>query len=158
MSIITRLPSPRQVVDLLTTLLDLEIKVSEAQSVSRGDVAATYVDGKGEIRAACVMDANAAVAIGAAFTRIPPAAAKEQASERRFDGGLADNITEFLNVASQLFRDPHSDRVALDAVYLPGKGIPSDVEALLMQPKKRLDLEIDVATYVTGRMSLLVMT
>jgi hypothetical protein len=156
LSSIPQLPEASRVAALLSDTLGEKIDATGGGTgaPAPGEVTATYVDDKGEIRGACLLSLALAACLGAALVRVPPGAALEAASQKMLSETLVDTLHEVLNIAAQLFRTPASHRVFLGTVYLPGEQVPDAVAAKLKRPAAILNLEVKLPRYTTGKMSL----
>ena len=69
---------------------------------------------------------------------------------------LYDNAREVLNVAASLFNVDGAPHVRLVEAFAPREILPAEVEKWILARVARLDMEMTVAGYGGGRMSVLV--
>jgi len=157
----TPLPSAKDVRDLLEGLLGREVQVRTGGAMvdpatDSGALVGVYVDRLLRLRALCVMDVPAAARVGAAIGLVPSRVADASALGDFLDPGLEENAREVLNVVASLLNSADAPHVRLDAVYAPREALPVDVAPWVRAYVPRNDLEIDVAGYGPGGISLLV--
>lgn len=155
----TAVPSPKTVRDLLEGLLgrDVEVAVADPYAPEPGEVAtlAVYVDGSLRARAVAVADLPFSAYAGAAIGLLPAAGAELAIEERELTPMLQENLYEVLNVCAALLNDEGLPHLKLHAVYpAGGASAPSDVVAFAGVLGQRLDLVATVASYGTGRLSV----
>lgn len=151
------LPGPERIAELLSDTLSKKVRVAQigAELAGTDKVTAIYVDDGGEPASACICEPAIAVCLGAALVRIPAAAALEAAAQNDISDNMRDNLAEVLNIAAQLFRPQAArHRVALSSIYLPSQELKEHHAAALGRVSQRLDLEVEVSGYTTGKMSL----
>jgi hypothetical protein len=66
-----------------------------------------------------------------------------------------ENLQEVLNVMARLFQTAAHERASLQGVYVTPKSPPANVAPIMKSPQSRLDLEVSIAGYAPGRVSLL---
>ena len=76
------------------------------------------------------------------------------AKAKKWEPSLVENFKEVLNVCAQLFCEPQSPRVKLQDVFTDTSDRPTNVLGLLAKPKKRIDIELEITGYGTGRMAV----
>lgn len=155
----TAVPSPKAVRDLLEGLLgrDVEVAVAEPYAPESGErpTLAVYVDGSLRARAVTVADLPFSAYAGAAIGLVPAAGAELAIEERELTPMLHENLYEVLNVCAALLNDEGLPHLKLHAVYPAGGApAPSDVVAFAGVLGQRLDLVATVASYGTGRLSV----
>jgi hypothetical protein len=89
--------------------------------------------------------------MGAALALSPASVAADAVRKGQLPGELFDNLHEVLNVVANLFGGIH---VRLQQVLPPSAALPASVAALVNRSSARLDLELAIAGYPGGRMSL----
>lgn len=115
---------------------------------------ATYLGDCKTIRAVAFCDVPAGASLGAALVVVPPAVVDDSVDARRIDETLVANLYEVFNVLSAVFPQHGGERVSLRDLKADGL-IADDVKAFLQQPTTRLDLEISVSGYRSGRFAIL---
>lgn len=155
----TAVPTPKAVRDLLQGLLGRDVDVSVADPFApgpgEGATLAVYVDGSLRARAVTVADLPFSAYAGAAIGLVPAAGAELAIEERELTPMLQENLYEVLNVCAALLNDEGLPHLKLHAVYpAGGTSAPSDVVAFAGVLGQRLDLVATVASYGTGRLSV----
>jgi hypothetical protein len=67
---------------------------------------------------------------------------------------MGENLGEVFNILTALFNVPERPHLKMYAVHLPGELPAADVSASLRAFGKRSDLEVTVAGYGTGKLSI----
>lgn len=152
------LPDTRRIGELYTNTLAKTVHVKPGQAADPANsVTATYVDDSGGIRCIIVCETTLGACLGAALMLIPATVALEEAAKGKLSITLLDTLREILNISSQLFRSITSrHRISLGKLYFAGAAVPADLKTMMSKPSGRLDVEIDIADYTSGRMSLLI--
>ena len=113
---------------------------------------ATYDDGAGELECVWISDLPLSATFGAALTLIPAGIAKETIQAKVLNSDFIDNAREIANITANSFQ---VKRVRLTQFIAPGTAIPADVDALITKPAQRVDFQVDVTGYPSGRLTLL---
>jgi hypothetical protein len=97
---------------------------------------------------------------------LPASAAKEAITADGLEPGIASNFREVANIATSLFSREHPHAKLREVVFAPPRGATqgtgsdqvsqADLAGLLARQEARLDLEVVIPGYDTGRMSILV--
>jgi len=114
---------------------------------------AVYVDQHMHTRAVAVCDLAMAVYTGAAGSAVPIGGTEEEMGHRRLTERTARGVREMLDGLGGLL-DPEEAPLVLHAMYPPGEEPPSDLPAYACTVGRRLDLEVTLAGYRAGRLSL----
>jgi two-component system chemotaxis response regulator CheY len=115
---------------------------------------AAYRRDDGLLAVAFVCELPLACSFGAALGMIPPVRVDECLRSGKMDGVLSENFHEVLNISAHLFHQTGVTHVALrEVLCIPGD-LPADVRTLIENPPTRLDLEIDVPKYRSGKLSI----
>ncbi len=152
------LPNASAVARLLTDLVGRDVAAKSASPTPLQPAAlsiAEYRDEGGALRAVACCDLPVGASFGAAMTVMPPAQVDESVRNRRLDATIAENLAEVFNVLAAIFPKSGGPRLVLRGVH-HGADTAAEVEAALAKPGKRLDLDVSVATYKSGRMTILV--
>ena len=162
MSIATPLPTAVETRDLLVALLGREVEVTVGAAAVNpaapgGAVVGSFVDDALRLRALVVMDLALAANSGAAIALVPARSARLAVESGYLTPSLVENASEILNVAATLFHHDGAPHVRLDATYLPNEMLPSDIAQWVLAYVRRLDLEVSIVGYDSGRLSLLVL-
>lgn len=154
------LPSAMAVRELLEGLIGRDIEVRTGgdhvdPSGPGGAVVALYVTARQQIAALAVVDLPLAAHLGASIALVPAGGAEAAIEDGVLPPALVDNVGEVLNVMASLFNLDGGAHLRLDATYPPGTELPVDVAAWVMAFVARLDLDVTVKGYGSGRLSLL---
>lgn len=155
------LPAPEAVAQMITGLLGRHVTGKKSTPVAwnpkaqkDASVLAVYVRDDGSYRGVTISDTAAVCMVGAALTLHPIADASACLKAGKWSEGLMENYREVLNVAANLFNMPGAPHTRLRKVCLPGEAVPEEVEAALRKPAGRQDVEVTVAGYGSGRLSI----
>jgi hypothetical protein len=151
------LPDGPKLLDLLGLLFDgLDVKPGGAfdQSPAGGAWFGVFVADSGEPVALCGADANLAATFGAAFSMLPPGAAKEAAKARELTAVMIDNVREIMNICTRLVMDATSPHLKLEQIY-PIKSLPAPASALLGAAKSRREFQVQLPKYGGGVLAFL---
>lgn len=121
-----------------------------------GAVVGVYVDDALTLTAVVLVDVPLAAYVGAAIALLPPRGAAEAVEREMLTPALFDNTAEILNVAASLFNHDGAPHLRLYESYAPRETLPADVAKLVMAFVRRLDMDVSVAGYGSGRLSVLV--
>jgi hypothetical protein len=144
--------------ELLEGLLGRDVAVRPAPPLAPGPSTpasvGVYVDDA--LRVAAVSCADLALSARAASSLglLPLSVAEAAIENGELDEGLTENFYEVLNIAASLFNAPGAEHVRLYAMHAPGEPLPADARARALTLGRRLDLEIEVAGYGSGRLSM----
>ena len=150
------LPTADKTARVLSGLLNRPVKAKPVASPSAPTMkfVSLFGCGDGQTGALCFADLPLAAHAGAALVMIPPDVAKESTRASDLDPMLAENFAEICNVLSRLFADDDSIRVKLEGTAFPPAALPEAVAKLYGAAKQKLDLEIAIDGYGTGKLSL----
>jgi hypothetical protein len=153
----TKLPPPSTLTNLIGDLIGQRV-TSKASPASRPDprkhVAATYRNEAGDLVAVAVCDLPIAASFAAALTMVPAVRVDECVKDGRLDDILRENLHEVFNVLSAAFPMSGAPRVVLHDMRCH-EDAPADLGAVLTSPSSRVDLEISVGGYRSGKFVLL---
>lgn len=156
--VLTPIPTALDVRELLAGLLGREVTLQMSDTYvgdpTAGASYAVYDDDLGRTRAVAVMDLALSAHIGAAIGLIPVGGAEVAIEERELSQTLKDNLYEVLNVLAATLNAVDAPHVKLTQVVhvgdMPDGQITSDTQAV----GRRLDLEVTVPQYGSGRLSI----
>ena len=155
--LVAPIPDPKPVRDLLGDLLGRQVEVRPGEPLSPEDAELTtmavYVDDTLTMRLVGVADLPFAAYAGAAIGLVPPGGAEIAIEERSMPASVQENFYEVLNICAALFNVDEAPHVKLHAVHFPGEQVPPQATTLACVLGRRLDLEVDIAGYGTGRLS-----
>lgn len=151
------LPSPKDVRDLVEGLLGRDVTVSPGRPVApTAEVRAgvgVYVDDNLKMAAAAAADLAFCAFAGSALGLIPAASA-EGAAEEGLTPAMWENFCELLNIGASLLNADGATHLRLYGTTSPAELPPNDVGELLRGFGNRIDLQIGIAGYGTGSLSI----
>ena len=154
----TMIPAPKELRDLLEGLLGRSVDVHDGKPLVTADLAlsvrAVYVDDTHKLSAVVGMDLPLAANIGAAIGLVPAGGAQACVEDKELSPMLAENVSEVCNVLTTVLNREGNPHFRLEKVFLPGEVAPNDAVGQLLALGCRVDLNIKVAGYGTGRFSL----
>jgi hypothetical protein len=150
------LPDVEGVASFFSAALRREVTASAARPIpdARLVMAGHYVNGAKALISGCFADRDLVAYAGAALSLVPADAAEESLAQAELDEVLVENFAEILNICSRLFQRDTSQRVTLSTVEDPATATSATSAAMLKNPVRRLDVELDIAGYGKGRMAL----
>jgi len=154
----TPLPSRHAVRTLIEGLVgrDVEVRDGDVIASKPSNVVAAYVTDKLQVAVVIVADIECAARLGGALGMLPRGGVDDAIKELDLSGLLRDNAYEVLNVLSAVFNVGEAPHVRLYEMYGPMGGVPSDVLALSQLFGSRMDLELSIAGYGEGHLSIVV--
>lgn len=153
----TPLPTRHAVRTLIQGLVgrDVDLRDCDLIVARPSNLVAAYVTDKMQVSVIIVIDIECAAQLGGALGMLPKAGVDDAIKEIDLSGLLRDNCFEVLNVLSAVFNVGEAPHVRLYDLYGPLGGVPSDVLALSQLVGSRMDLEIAVAGYGVGHLSII---
>lgn len=159
---VAALPSPKHVRDLLADLLGREVTVGTGTPVAstraRPAAIAVFVDDKMRTLAVSLLDLPLCGATGGALGLLPVAGVNEMVEAKDLSETLLENLYEVVNILSVLFNVPGAPHAKLHKLYAPGEPLPPDVRAYACALGFRIDLDVAVAGYGNGRLSIVALS
>ena len=156
----TYLPAPKQIKDLFSDLLGREVTLATvgplAPSATSPRTVGVYVDDHFGVRAIIACDLEFSARAGAAIALVPSPTAEQAIEASLLDQALAENLYEVLNVAASLFNANGAAHVRLHELHAAGSPIPPNVQPLMLTLGRREDLELTIAGYGPGRLSVVI--
>jgi len=154
----TPLPSRHAVRTLIEGLVGRDVVVRDADVLESrpSNLVAAYVTDKLQVALVIVVDIECAARLGGALGMLPRGGVDDAIKELDLSGLLRDNAYEVLNVLSAVFNVGEAPHVRLYEMYGPMGGVPSDVHALSQLFGSRMDLELSIAGYGEGHLSIVV--
>jgi hypothetical protein len=152
----TPLPSRHAVRSLIEGLVgrDVDVKDGDPISAKPSNLVAAYVTDKLQVSVVIVVDIECAARLGGSLGMLPRGGVDDAIKELDVSGLLRDNTYEVLNVLSAVFNVENAPHVRLYELYGPMGGVPSDVLALSQVIGSRMDLELNIAGYGVGHLSI----
>jgi len=149
------LPLTKEVKDLFEDLLGRAVTVGPGEPVRAQDLRqlliSIYVADNLKLSAVVAMDLPLAVYAGAAIGLIPPTGAQASIEDGQISPMIAENVTEVCNVLSSILNKEGLPRVRMHQTFLPGQMPPADAIGFLLALGRRLDLNVEVSGYGSGR-------
>ena len=154
----TPLPNPKDVKDMLEGLLGRDVTVGIGKPVASGQDEPTcigvFVDDRTTMLGLCIVDLPLSGAMGGALGLMPPGGVEDMVAEKDLSKMVLDNVYEVVNILSALLNVEGAPHAKLYVLHLPGEVLPNDVAAQAAALGNRLDLDVEVAGYGKGSMSL----
>lgn len=153
------LPHRKQLKDLFEGLLGRDVAIGDTSPVvfeAPRPVVATYVDDTHRLTTVVVMDQALAAYAGAALALVPKGAAEDAIENRMLPPNLFENSAEILNVLAAPIGDASGVHQRLDATFAPSDTVPPQVQAHGATLGAREDVEVDIAGYGRGSLSVVV--
>ncbi|MFK8053468.1 MAG: hypothetical protein AB8F65_10895 [Woeseiaceae bacterium] len=111
-------PASEEVKEMISMFIPNGVDVSEAAAAADFEKshAALFVNGDGNVVAACSVDLPLGAALGASLSMIPPAAAEDMVSDKALSSIALSNLYEVMNMFSSLFMDDSTAHLKLTEV------------------------------------------
>ncbi len=152
------LPSTKIVAGLLTGIVGRAVKVGKAAPLDLRSKApkmyGAYRDPATQMPCLAVCDMSFCASVGGAMLVFPLSAINDAIRTGTLEEGMLDCVREILNICARIFND-HSHQVFQDLYAAPSQ-LPQDIAALLKSPEGRVDMEVEVAGYGSGQMTILI--
>lgn len=152
----TPLPTRHAVRTLIEGLVgrDVEVKDCDPITAKPSNLVAAYVTDKLQVAVVIVVDIECGARLGGALGMLPRGGVDDAIKELDLAGLLRDNTYEVLNVLAAVFNVDNAPHVRLYEMYGPVAAVPSDVLALSQMIGSRMDLELNIAGYGVGNLSI----
>jgi hypothetical protein len=149
------LPAPKDVRDLLEGLLGRDVIVAPGDPVSLNDGAAlaVYVDPQLSTNAICLIDVPLAAWCAGALALLPKGGLEDAVEDGELSDMHLEVLYEVVNVAAAMLNGGGVTHSKLYKLYAPGESVPGDL-AGLAAGFNRIDLDVDVAGYGSGALSI----
>jgi hypothetical protein len=149
------LPPANAVAKLIGDLIGRPVTAKTAPLANiepKARAVAAYVDEKNALQVVAFCDIAVGASLGAALVMIPPAVVDDCIKAKALDEMMAENLYEVFNVLSAIFPKSGGPRLLLRALH--ATETPDDVTACLAKPGTRMDVEMSVGGYRSGRMGI----
>ncbi|MFC7479738.1 hypothetical protein ACFQX7_06490 [Luedemannella flava] len=140
--------------DLLGRDVNVSVTGPAQASDVKGMAIAVYTDQNLRLSAVLGLDLPLAANAGAALGLLPPGAAEDAVDDKALAPNLAENVKELCNIFTGLLNREDAPHLRLYQFIAPGEQVPTDVASQLIALGQRLDLEVEVTRYGTGRLAL----
>jgi hypothetical protein len=149
------LPNPKDVRDLFESLFGKDVTVAPGEPVSLNakPAVAVYVDPTMATTALCLLDISLAAWLAGALALLPKGGLADAIDEGELSQGHLEAVYEVVNIAASMFNGEGINHSKLYKLYAPGESVPADI-AGLAAAFNRIDLEVDVAGYGSGKLSI----
>lgn len=152
------LPSRHALRTLVENLTGRDVDLKDANLVpaKTTNLYAVYVTDKLAVSAVCVVNLECGARLGGALAMLPKGSVDEAIAARDLPPMMRDCCHEVLNVLASLFNVPNAPHVRLYELYGPNGTVPPDVAALAATLGSRLDVQLTIAGYGDGLLSVVV--
>ncbi|GEM_PF-597013 len=133
-------------------------RVTESEGRNKFDDSchvAYYVTREDELAGFCVVDLPLSGYLGGALAMIPEGTVQEEIDSGKLDPDLLEAYYEVANIMAALLCADGSPHVRLIGIDEAGKDFERTVFGTIVDPNRRMDIEVEVEGYGTGRMTLL---
>lgn len=152
------LPQVATIRRMFTVLLDRDVAIATTDPVMAADLPTTlvalYVDDTGRLSAVQGLDLPLAAYSSAALGLMPATVAHESVEDEGLSPSLAENVAEVCNILTGLLNREDGPHLRLHQVCLPGQAVPPDAAAHLLALGRRLDVEIGIPRYGSGKLTV----
>lgn len=152
------LPTHKAVRDLLADRTGRGVALAAALPFAPGSrervTHAVYVDPQLRTRAVVVCDLALSAILGAACATVPVGGIERELAQRWLAPVTAQHLRALLEDLTGVLRPPQGTVLRLHEMYAPGVEPPSDIPAYAHSLGRRLDLEVAVSAYGSGRLSI----
>lgn len=135
---------------------DMDLADGSAPDNKATNVVAVYVTDQLATSALAVVNLECAARMGGALGMVPKGVVDEAIAAHELPETLEANCYEVLNVLAAVFNLPTAPHVRLYQMYAPNASIPADIRELGGMVGSRMDVELKIAGYGTGLMSIIV--
>jgi hypothetical protein len=152
------LPSRHAVRSLVEDLVGRTVDLTDDDAVGNKptNIVAVYVNDKVNLSAVIVVDIECAARLGGALGMLPIGGVEDAIEEKDLPELMRDNCYEVLNVLAAVFNVENAPHVRLYEMYGPNADLPADVAGLAYAVGGRMDVQLKIAGYGDGRMSVVV--
>lgn len=154
----TNLPPNKLIKDVLDGMLGKEVSISPADALTSADTVggalSTYVDDASALWAVIGWDLTLGACVGAAVGLVPKGAAEDAIEERYIPEHLLENLSEVANVLASVFQIPGNPHLRLEKTFNPLNSAGDQAIQLLYALGNRIDLNVEVPGYGTGRLAV----
>jgi hypothetical protein len=151
------MPVIADVREILGMMFDgLSVKVGPKLDVSptAHNYFGVYVTDGGVPTALCVCNIPFAAYCGAALSMVPPAVAKQAATDRKLTPVMLANLYEVMNICTRMILNDATAHLKLREMCETANLAP-EAAAIAHAPAHRADFEIGIGKYGTGALSVL---
>jgi len=152
------MPNRHSVRNTIQDLIGRDVDLSDGNPppVKSTNVVAVYVTDKLATSAVAVVDLECAARLGGSLGMVPRMVVDEAIKARELPTTLEENCYEVLNVLAAVFNLPNAPHVRLYQMYGPNASLPHDIAVIGSTLGSRMDVELKIAGYGPGLLSLVV--
>ena len=152
------LPNRHSVRNTIQDLIGRDVDLSDGlpPETKSTNVVAVYVTDKLATSAVAIVDLECAARMGGSLGMVPRMVVDEAIKARELPTTLEENCYEVLNVLAAVFNLPNAPHVRLYQMYGPNAALPPDIASLGGMVGSRMDVELKIAGYGTGLLSIVV--
>lgn len=152
------MPNRHSVRNTIQDLIGRDVDLSDGlpPEAKSTNVVAVYVTDKLATSAIAIVDLECAARLGGSLGMVPRMIVDEAIKARDLPTTLEENCYEVLNVLAAVFNLPTAPHVRLYQMYGPNASLPPDIAALGAVLGSRMDVELKIAGYGTGLMSIVI--
>ena len=152
------MPNRHAVRNTIQDLIGRDVDLSDGNppEAKSTNVVAVYVTDKLATSAISIVDLECAARLGGSLGMVPRMVVDEAIKARELPTTLEENCYEVLNVLAAVFNLPNAPHVRLYQMYGPNVALPPDIAALGAMLGSRMDVELKIAGYGTGLLSIVV--
>ena len=148
-------PSLHEIATTLNLLLSKDVSVAEGTAITTSPtIAGTYIDQQGALGALALVDLPLASHAGAALTMIPANIAASNINAGKPSDEIRENLHEVFNVMVAFFNQGDVPHIRFATLHVSPPPFPDEITALLNGDARHVDLDVDIAGYGAGKMSL----
>jgi hypothetical protein len=151
-----------EITRLLTRILNVSVSAMPALGPKTADLQrvawGVYEGSESSMSYFWGLELSLAAAAAAALVLFPPARAHESVVAGRLDETLQENCRELLNVMTRLLNVAGGIHFRLETLVYQEAILPKVVQDRMDRVSERLDLELTIAGYGGGRMTLLMVS
>ena len=152
------MPNRHAVRNTIQDLIGRDVDLSDGlpPETKSTNVVAVYVTDKLATSAIAIVDLECAARMGGSLGMVPRMVVDDAIMARELPTTLEENCYEVLNVLAAVFNLPNAPHVRLYQMYGPNVALPADIAALGAMVGSRMDVELKIAGYGTGLLSIVV--
>lgn len=152
----TQLPPPKEIRDTFADLIgrDVTVQVADPPTGDYTPVTAVFVHDDLSLASVVGFELVLAANLAAALGLVPPGGAEACVEDGELTPMLADNLTELCNVLASVYNRAGGRHVKLQKMHFTNDPVPGDIAGYLKALGNRLDLDVTVPGYGTGKFSL----
>ena len=153
------LPNNKQLRDVLEGMVGRDVRLDASQKHLGptdivGGFVATFVDDGQRLSALLGWSVEAAAYVGSCLGVVPAKMAKEMVKDKFLRSDVIENVSEVSNVIASVLNTPNTPHLRMGKTYYPAPSAPTDLLTYLYQHAGRIDVDVTVSGYGTGKIAL----